>query len=64
MVSREQIYSMAIYLIDHYGANARSVAQYKAAQQVANENTAGVCVWARIRRVLDELAPEPPPTIH
>lgn len=64
MVSREQIYSIAIYLIERYGADARSVAQYKAAEELAIENCDAVCVWARIRRALDEIAPEPPPTIH
>ena len=64
MVTQEQINSMAIFLIDRYGAEAMAVARRKAAEQVALDNAAGVHVWARIRDALQRLAPDLIPRIH
>jgi hypothetical protein len=65
MPTREQIYSMAMYLVDYYGADAIVVARQKAARQVALDNDAGILVWSRISEALERLlAGLPPPTIH
>ena len=65
VVTQAQIYSMAIYLIDRYGADdAHAVARRKAAGAAAWQNLASIGVWTRIQAALEELIPERPPTIH
>ena len=64
MITREQVYSIARYLIELYGPDAQAVAQRKSDDAVALRNPAGIHVWNKVRAALDELAPEEQPTIH
>jgi hypothetical protein len=64
MVNDNLIFSMAIFVIDHWEDDAAEFAARKANEMFALGNKEACDVWRRVREAVDTLSPPAPRIVH